>query len=147
MLANDYPDQVCSVARTLEVVGERWTLLILRDVLLGRCRFDELAESVGVPRTVLTRRLTRLVEHGVLERRPYQRRPDRFEYVPTPKGRELFPVVALLMMWGDRHYPAEGGPPRALLHRGCGGRLTERFSCASCGQSLSFDQIDAVPAG
>src|SRR5688572_6784396 len=96
-LRNGYEDQVCSIAGTLEVVGERWTLLIVRDVLLGVRRFDELAAHLGVARNVLQTRLERLVAHGILERQRYSERPERFEYRLTEKGLDLWPVVVSLL--------------------------------------------------
>lgn len=145
MLGRDYTDQVCSISRSLEVVGERWTLLVLRDVLLGRHRFDELVESLGVTRTVLTQRLRHLVEEGVLERSAYQQRPERFAYHLTDKGRALTPVIAHLLWWGDTYYPEPAGPPRLLQHRGCGGPVRSRFHCGDCGAELSGGDIDTVP--
>ena len=103
MLHNTYEGQRCSVARALEIVGERWTILIVRDAFLGVRRFDEFQRSLGVARNVLNTRLQRLVEAGVLERRRYQERPERFEYVLTDAGRELRPVVEALRDWGARH--------------------------------------------
>jgi DNA-binding HxlR family transcriptional regulator len=145
MLGQDYAHQTCSIARSLEVIGERWTLLILRDVLLGRHRFDDLVDSVGVTRTVLTQRLRHLVGEGVLERRAYQRRPERFEYHLTTKGRELMPVIAQLMWWGDRHYPEAAGPPRLLVHEGCGGPVEATYRCAACQARLDPDEVAARP--
>jgi DNA-binding HxlR family transcriptional regulator len=145
MLGQDYANQTCSIARALEVVGERWTLLILRDVLLGRHRFDELVDSVGVTRTVLTHRLRHLVDEGVLERRPYQRRPERYAYHLTDKGRQLTPVIAQLMWWGDRHYPEPGGPPRLLVHAGCGSGVEATYRCTGCHTELGPDEVVAVP--
>lgn len=145
MLGADYPDQNCSIARALEVVGERWTLLVLRDLFVGVRRFDDLVASLGVTRTVLARRLNRLVEEGVVERRRYQQRPDRYEYLPTAKGRDLLGVIALLLQWGDRHYPAPGGPPRLLLHRGCGGRLDGHLHCDRCGAPLEPGDVEPKP--
>ena len=145
MLGSDYADQNCSIARALEVVGERWTLLVLRDLFVGIRRFDELVASLGVTRTVLARRLAHLVEEGVVERRRYQERPERFEYAPTAKGAELLGVLALLLQWGDRHYPHPDGPPRLLLHRGCGGRLDGHLSCARCGVALQAADVEARP--
>jgi DNA-binding HxlR family transcriptional regulator len=142
MLDSDYPGQVCSIARSLEVVGERWTLLILRDVFLGIHRFDDLVESLGVTRTVLARRLRKLVDEEVLERRPTDR-PDRVEYHLTEKGQALVPVLATLMRWGDRYYTGPDGPPRLMLHRGCGGELTPRFTCSRCEKALGPNDIDA----
>src|SRR6266511_5373666 len=104
MLQRTYKNQNCSIARALELVGERWTLLIIRDAFLGLRRFDQFQRSLGVARNVLTDRLNRLVEEGILRRVPYQERPVRFEYRLTDKGRELWPVMMTLMQWGDRHY-------------------------------------------
>jgi DNA-binding HxlR family transcriptional regulator len=146
MLERTYPEQVCSIARALEVVGERWTLLILRDASLGVKRFDDFQASLGVARSVLTNRLGRLVDEGVLERRRYQTNPDRFEYVLTRKGRELLPVIFHLMKWGDAHYPHPTGPPRLTLHRGCGGKVDARLRCARCRQQVAYKDIE-VQAG
>lgn len=136
MLPRTYEDQVCSIARGLEVIGDRWTLLVVRDAFLGLRRFQEFEESLGVPKKVLTERLTRLVEEGILERRRYQERPERFEYVLTDKGRGLWRVLAHLMMWGDEHYAGENGPPRILRHRECGGRLDYSLRCKKCGAEI-----------
>ncbi|HEX4249448.1 MAG TPA: helix-turn-helix domain-containing protein, partial [Pseudonocardia sp.] len=103
MLGRSYDAEVCSLARALEVVGERWTLLIVRDALLGLSRFEEFSDSLGLARNVLTDRLTGLVRAGVLERVRYQRRPDRFEYRLTAPGRGLAVPVLALMQWGDAH--------------------------------------------
>jgi DNA-binding HxlR family transcriptional regulator len=112
MLKRDYEGQNCSIARALEVVGERWTLLIVRDAFLGLCRFDQFQESLGIARNVLTDRLYRLVEEGVLERVRYSERPERFEYTLTPKGRELGIALTALRQWGDKHVSEK--PPRLL---------------------------------
>jgi DNA-binding HxlR family transcriptional regulator len=145
MLGNDYPDQVCSIARSLEVVGERWTLLVLRDCFIGITKFDGFIDSLGITRTVLIRRLNQLIADGVLIRVLYQKRPDRYEYLLTPKGKDLFGVVALLLQWGDRYYPHPAGPPRALVHRNCGGTLDEHLSCGSCTMQLTWEDIRTVP--
>jgi DNA-binding HxlR family transcriptional regulator len=141
VLDSDYPDQVCSAARALEVVGERWTLLILRDALLGHRRFDEFTDSLGITRTVLSNRLRKLVDHGLLRRQLYQDRPERYEYVPTPKALGLAPVIAQLMHWGDEHYPHPAGPPRRLLHQDCGGDLEVTWQCAECGSEPAANEI------
>src|SRR3954447_7578400 len=133
VLPRTYEDQVCSVARGLSVIGDRWTLLIVRDAFLGLKRFHEFEVSLGLPKKVLTERLERLVDEGVFERRLYQERPERFEYVLTDKGRGLWRVLAHLLMWGDEHYAGEAGPPRLLRHRGCGGRLDFSLRCKKCG--------------
>ena len=143
MLGRLYEHQVCSIARSLEIVGERWTLLILRDAFLGSRRFEEFQASLGIARNVLTDRLGRLVEEGVLERRPYQERPERFEYHLTGKGLELWPVLAHLLQWGDRHYPGPHGPPRVLEHRECGGGVDDHLTCTSCGARLGPGDVRA----
>src|SRR5437899_1390937 len=103
MLNRDYEGQNCSIARALEVVGERWTLLIIRDVLLGLHRFDEFQESLGIARNVLTDRLNRLVDEGVLERVLYSERPERYEYQLTKKGLDLNIALTALRQWGDEY--------------------------------------------
>lgn len=145
MLHRTYDTQVCSIARSLEVVGERWTLLIVRDVLLGVRRFDDLQQSLGITRTVLSARLAHLVEEGVLERRRYQERPERFEYHLTEKGRDLWPVTLALLKWGDRYYLPEDGPPRVLEHEGCGGEVNDRRICDRCGRQLEPADVRALP--
>ena len=114
MLNRDYEGQNCSIARALEVVGERWTLLIIRDVFLGKRRFDELQESLGIARNVLTDRLNRLVDEGILERVRYSERPERFEYRLTRKGRELNLALTALRQWGDTYLSEK---PPTLLRR------------------------------
>ena len=137
VLHRDYPNQICSAARALEVVGERWTLLIVRDVLLGVHRFDQLAASTGTTPTMLTRRLSALIADGIVEKQRYQRHPERFEYHATAKGRELFGVIAMLMQWGERHY----GPARVLVHTSCGKPLDPQLSCGGCGQPAHLDAV------
>jgi DNA-binding HxlR family transcriptional regulator len=146
MLQRAYPDQVCSIARALEVVGERWTPLILRDAVLGVERFEDFQSSLGVASNVLTNRLKLLCEEGVLERVSDPERPGRPKYVHTDKGRELAPALLALMKWGDRHYPAPGGPPRLTLHTGCGGTVGADLRCARCGEQVALGQLD-LPAG
>ena len=102
MLNRTYEGQDCPIARALEIVGERWTLLIVRDVLVGPCRFDQLQASLGIARNVLADRLNRLVEKGILERVPYSKRPPRHEYRLTDKGRELESALSALRQWGDQ---------------------------------------------
>jgi DNA-binding HxlR family transcriptional regulator len=145
MLKSDYESQICSIAGALEVVGERWSLLIVRDVLLGLRRFDEIQASLGVARNVLQTRLTRLLDHGVLEKRLYQERPRRYEYRLTEKGLDLWPAVVALLQWGDRHAAPAAGPPVLLEHRGCGGSVDEHRICSACGARLSVRDVRALP--
>jgi len=144
VLHRTYDDQNCSIARSLEVVGERWSMLIVRDAFLGLRRFDEFQRSLGVSRAVLSNRLDRLVGEGILERRLYQEHPERHEYRLTDKGRDLWPVTMGLLKWGDRYY-AENGPPKKFFHRECGGEVTDRRTCAKCGAELTVREVEARP--
>jgi DNA-binding HxlR family transcriptional regulator len=146
MLGRTYEEQVCSVARALEVVGERWTLLIVRDVLLGLHRFEELQDELGIARNVLTTRLNGLVDAGILERRPYSGHPQRREYHLTSMGRELALPIVALMRWGDRHVPNPGGPPRQARHRDCGGPVEVAFTCTRCGSTVGARDVEVIPA-
>jgi DNA-binding HxlR family transcriptional regulator len=145
MLRNDYDSQVCSIAGALEVIGERWSLLIVRDVMLGLRRFDELQTHLGVARNVLQTRLTRLIENDVLEKRLYRERPARYEYRLTEKGLDLWPTIVSLMKWGDRHATPAAGPPVLLEHRGCGGAVDEHRTCTRCAARLSVRDVRALP--
>lgn len=145
VLHRAYPAQVCSIARSLEVIGERWTLLILRDALLGTDRFEAFQQSLGIASNVLTDRLRLLCDEGVLERRPDETRPGRPRYVLTDKGRELAPALIVLMKWGDRHYPTPGGPPRLTLHAGCGGTVGADLRCERCGRQVRGSELDLAP--
>lgn len=145
MLQRDYPDQVCSIARSLEVIGERWTLLILRDAVLGLTRFEEFQESLGIASNVLTNRLKLLRDEEVLERAPDPQRPGRPMYVLTDKGRELAPALIVFMKWGDRHYPTPNGPPRLTLHAGCGGNVGPDLRCDRCSKQAAPGEIELPP--
>ena len=145
MLGNTYGSQNCSAARTLELVGERWTMLIVRDAFLGVRRFDDFQRSLGVARNVLNTRLQRLVEAGILERRRYQERPARHEYRLTEMGRDLWPAVVALMQWGDRWLASETDAPMAIEHRGCGGGVSARRTCTTCGAELEVHDVRVIP--
>jgi DNA-binding HxlR family transcriptional regulator len=142
MLKRDYEGQNCSIARTLEVVGDRWTLLIIRDVVLGLRRFDEFLDSLGIASNVLTERLNRLVDEGVLERVPYSERPERFEYRLTNKGRELGVALLALMQWGDRHLSDK--PPRIARRRGDRSPVSVRL-VARDGSLVRPAEVELVP--
>ncbi|MBB5954016.1 DNA-binding HxlR family transcriptional regulator [Saccharothrix tamanrassetensis] len=146
MLRRTYDGQICSVARTLEVVGERWTLLIVRDALLGVTRFDGFLGRLSIARNVLSDRLSGLVEHGVLERVQYQDRPPRHEYRLTNRGRELTTVILSLREWGDRHLAGEAGPPQLSEHADCGGRITTRVVCERCAEQVPPGRVVTRPA-
>lgn len=141
MLRRTYDGQICSIARTLEIVGERWTLLIVRDALYGITRFDGFLTSLPIARNVLSDRLNGLVSHGILERVQYQDRPPRHEYLLTTKGRELTSVILVLMSWGDRHLPIPAGPPTVAEHVGCGGTVRTRMICDCCHEPVAATKI------
>jgi DNA-binding HxlR family transcriptional regulator len=143
VLRADYQDQNCSIARSLELIGERWTLLIIREAFLGTRRFDDFQRKLGVARNVLQARLERLVDAGILDRVQYQERPVRHEYRLTEKGVDLWPVLVSLLHWGDRH-AAPDGPPVVLRHRECGGSLDDRRRCVRCGAELVARDVVAV---
>lgn len=144
MLPRIYEHQVCSIARTLELVGDRWTLLIVRDAMRGVRRFDDFRSKLGLAQNVLSDRLSRLTEAGVLERHRYQERPDRYEYHLTQQGKDLWPALMSMLLWGDR-YLAPDGPPLLVSHRDCGGRLTEHLTCADCGAALAYGDLETAP--
>ena len=144
MLGRTYEGQNCSVAKSLELIGERWTMLVVREVFLGHRRFDEIAARLNIARNVLTTRLARLVDEGVLEKVRYQERPERFEYRLTEKGIDLWPVMVSLIQYGDRYY-APDGPPLILEHKGCGGRLDGHRICSRCGERLNARAVTAQP--
>jgi DNA-binding HxlR family transcriptional regulator len=135
-------DMTCSIARTLDVVGEWWTILIVRDALLGVRRFEDFHRRLGVARTVLAARLDRLVETGVMTRQMYCERPPRAEYLLTEKGRDLWPVIVAMMRWGDRWAAGADGPPLTLQHT-CGHDITSPQRCNGCGQPLHLDAVTA----
>ncbi|WP_433331480.1 winged helix-turn-helix transcriptional regulator [Spirillospora sp. CA-294931] len=143
-LPRTYETQNCSIARSLEVVGDRWTMLVIRSSFEGLRRFDDFQDALGVARNVLADRLNRLCEEGIMRRVRYQDRPARYEYKLTRKGVELWPAMMILLMWGDRHY-APGGPPVIIGHRGCEGILTERLTCGACGASLDPHEVEPRP--
>jgi DNA-binding HxlR family transcriptional regulator len=141
MLPRTYEGQDCSLARALEVIGERWTLLIVRSALLGVRRFDGFLGHLPIARNVLTARLMRLVDLGIMERVPYQDKPVRHEYPLTPMGRDLTTAVIALMQWGDRNLPTADGPPRRAEHIGCDGGVRVRLDCEDCARDVHLEEV------
>ena len=135
----------CSLARTLEVVGDWWSPLVLRSLFLGLDRFDELVEDLGISRNLLAARLVALEEGGVVMRQRYQDRPVRHRYVLTPAGRELVPVLAALTAWGDRWVAPAEGPPLLFRHATCGHRTVPHVTCSHCGDALTADDLEPRP--
>src|SRR6202012_4615284 len=137
VLRRDYPGQACSVAKSLECTGEPWSLLIIRDVMNGNRRFSSMQASLGVAKNVLSARLQRLIDEDILERRAYQESPPRYEYFLTEKGLDLWPALIALMSWGDRHSDNPEGPPLKVIHKGCGGPVSDPGICGGCGPGLN----------
>jgi DNA-binding HxlR family transcriptional regulator len=131
----------CSLARTVDLVGEWWTPLILRDIHFGNRRFDNIQSNLGISRKVLTQRLDRLVDQDLLERRPYQEHPPRYDYVLTEQGRDLIPALLALLAWGDRWKSRETGPPVLLRHASCGEIMSPQVVCSSCGEPLEQEAV------
>jgi DNA-binding HxlR family transcriptional regulator len=151
MLGNTYEREVCSMARALEVVGERWSMLIVRDAMFaGVSRFSDFQRGLGIAPNVLASRLDAFVAAGVMERRPYSLRPEQFEYLLTAKGRDLAASIIALTRWGDR-WAAPGEPPILYTHAECGGAIEQQTVCVRCG---AVDHLDTraqhgpgMPAG
>jgi DNA-binding HxlR family transcriptional regulator len=134
----------CSIARTVDLVGEWWTPLILRDLFVGLRRFEDIRRDLGIASNVLTVRLERLVDHEIVERRKYQDLPPRFEYYLTAKGKDLFPIIAALMAYGDRWLSGEAGPPALFIHD-CGHAASAKVVCDHCGEELTADTVRPEP--
>ena len=135
----------CPLPAALEAVGERWSFLILRGAFNGLNHFEEFQSTLGIARNILSNRLARLVEHGILERRRYQERPERHEYRLTAKGLDLYPILVSLMQWGDRYGEHEDGPPLVLRHEGCGAVTEPRLTCGHCGEVLDPREVRPEP--
>lgn len=145
MQRTDFSEFACSIARTLDVVGEPWTPLILRDVWVGLRRFDEIQSDLGISRKVLTERLKWLVECGVLARQVYSRTPPRSEYVLTDKGAQLCDLLLVMARWGDRWTAGEAGPPVLHRHRDCNTISHVELHCSACDGPISVETIDLLP--
>jgi DNA-binding HxlR family transcriptional regulator len=144
MQRTNFGEMVCSIARTLDVIGEPWSPLILRDVWVGMTRFDQLQADLGISRKVLTERLNYLVDQGVLERRPYDNRP-RYEYHLTTKGAELVDMLMVMAGWGDKWLAGEAGPPVLYRHHACGEIARVDLHCTHCDRPMHARDVDVLP--
>ncbi|GAA3122546.1 winged helix-turn-helix transcriptional regulator [Streptosporangium carneum] len=140
-----FGDMACSIARTLDVVGEPWSPLILRNVYVGMTRFEQIQQDLGISRKVLAERLRWLTENGVLERQEYSSRPPRHEYVLTAKGMELCDLLLVMARWGDRWTAGEAGPPVLHRHHACGEISHVELRCAVCDQPMRAADVDVLP--
>ena len=142
---NSRPD-TCSITRAMELLGELWTMLILREAFWGVRRFTELQRNLGIARNILSSRLQALVAAEILERRLYRAEPERYEYVLTEKGRDLYPAIVAIMRWGDKHLCEDGGAPLVLRHT-CGEDAAPVLTCSHCGDPLDPREITPEPGG
>ena len=140
----DTAEMPCPVARTLAVIGDRWTFLIVRNAFMGMRRFEDFQRSLGITRHVLAGRLGRLVEQGVLSRQPYQQKPVRHEYRLTDKGKDLYPVLLALTSWGDRWLDKGDAPDFKLQHVVCGHQFSPVMCCSECGDSLNPAEVQVL---
>lgn len=143
MRRTSFAEMNCSIARTLEVVGEWWTMLVIREAFNGTRRFDDFQARLGIARNVLATRLLGLAEHGIVERRLYQERPERYEYRLTEKGRDLYPVLITMMRWGDKWEASPEGPPVQLTHETCGHAPDPVLTCSYCGAVITPREMRA----
>lgn len=141
MPKQQFADISCSIARAVDVVGQRWTPLIVRDLFAGMTKFEDIRRDLGIASNVLAARLDDLEGHGVVERRQYQSTPARHEYVLTEQGRDLYPIVATLLAWGDKWRSEPDGPPALTVHTDCGHVTTAKTVCADCGGELNADNV------
>lgn len=146
MRRTSFVDMQCSVAQALEQIGEWWTLLIIRDALLGVRRFEHFQRRLGIARNILSARLETLVDNGILERRAYSERPERFEYVMTPKGRALWEVMTAIRQWGDDWALDADQHPIVLVHDECGHVCRSVPHCSECGEELTLRGIHVEEA-
>jgi DNA-binding HxlR family transcriptional regulator len=133
----------CSIARSVDLLGDWWTPLVLREAWLGVRRFEDFQRRLGIGRNILTQRLGRLVDEGIFEKVPYQDRPVRHEYRLTDKGRELWPAYAALMAWGDKWLDDGAGPPVVLRHTTCDHDMQAHVVCDHCGAALELREVRA----
>jgi DNA-binding HxlR family transcriptional regulator len=147
MPLTDYDSSTCSIAKTAQILGDRWSVLVVRNLFNGVRRFDALQQHLGIARDVLTKRLALLVDEGIVERRAYQPEGERarHEYVLTPAGRGLRTVMVALMDWGDAHRPGADGPPMSLRHRDCGAEIHAHLTCAAGHEIETPTRAELVP--
>jgi DNA-binding HxlR family transcriptional regulator len=134
----------CSLARGLDLIGDWWSPLIVRDLYLGVVRFDDLVEDLGISRNLLTRRLNALSKNRIVERPAYQRRPLRYEYRLTDAGLDLVPAILALTAWGDRWARPKEGSPMLFVHKTCGQRFAPQVTCSACGETINADAVETV---
>jgi len=145
MQRTSFTEMACSLARTLNIAGEYWTPLVIRDIWQGRHRFDEIQSNLEISRKLLTDRLGTLVREGAVERRLYSEHPPRYEYYLTDRGKELMEALLVLISWGDRWRADKAGPPMLMRHKGCREAVEAQVTCSHCGEELRADEVRLEP--
>ena len=145
MERTSFAEMRCSLARGLELIGDWWSPLIIRDLFLGVCRFDELVEDLGLSRNLLASRLKRLVENGIVEKSAYRQSPPRYDYRLSPAGRDLVPAILALTAWGDRWARPKEGSPMLFVHATCGHRFSPLVACSACGAKIRAEAVEVIP--
>jgi len=140
---DEIDDSLCSLARTLGVIGDRWTMLVLREAFLGTRRYDDFQGNLAAAPHIVASRLKKLVAHKVLEKRRYQDHPPRYEYRLTERGHELYPALIALIGWGEKWLKSEQGPATIRTHKGCNHRLHTVTTCAACGAAITARDVKA----
>jgi DNA-binding HxlR family transcriptional regulator len=141
-VTEDWTRENCAVGTTLEIIGERWTLLVLRETFLGVRRFEQLQRNTGIARNILSDRLNTLVAHGILRRDLYQERPQRYEYRLTERGLDLYPILVSVMDWGSKHLDASA---MTMVHKNCGATMMPHLACPECGEAVRARDVRAQP--
>ena len=144
-MANEHRFRNDSIERTLAILTDRWTFLVVREAFFGVRRYGDFARNLGLSRNILSDRLRRLVAHGIFERRPYRVEPERFEYRLTEQGKELYPAILALLRWGDCYLSGPDGPPLTLRHRPCGEEAIPLLICSHCGEELRAAEVQPEP--
>jgi DNA-binding HxlR family transcriptional regulator len=145
MQRTSFSDWKCPIARTLDIVGEPWTLLVVRDLAVGISRFDALHRNLGVSRKVLSDRLATLREHGIADRTAYQGNPPRYDYWLTEKGVELALLLLGIQAWGERWVLGDEASPVVMRHDPCGAIVAPRLACSDCGEPLRVEDLTPLP--
>jgi DNA-binding HxlR family transcriptional regulator len=144
-MSKQFADISCSIARAVDVIGQRWTPLIVRDLFAGMTKFEDIRRDLGIASNILAARLDELDRNGVVDRRQYQSAPARYEYVLTDKGEDLYPVIATLLAFGDKWLSAPDGPPTLTVHADCGHPTTAKTVCAECSGELNAGNAIHAP--
>ena len=141
----DIGEDICSVSRSLSIVGDKWTLLIIRSAFMGTRKFSDFQSEIGMTRHRLSDRLTKLVDYGVFEKVEYQNNPVRYEYRLTERGKELYPIIMSLVKWGDKWMAGKAGKPMEYIHNKCGNKVMPTLTCPECAEEIDPRDMTVMP--